>query len=207
MSGSERGGGVASLPPPQPRSPPLCRRELAKVQVLEREVGFLEDELKFHEGLQPASLLCKEVTNFVLAKPDPLVPITKKASRSSHFWKWLCCSATSCSNISWICCHRCPKIKMSRCFKCRDCNLCCGCSSCIIGCSIPNCHSSCCPCPDSRGCFKKPSCSCSCNCCTPNCCNPKCPSCRCRCCCCPRCPKVNCSNCTKTCCNPCYLCC
>nr|GMD57248.1 guanine nucleotide-binding protein subunit gamma 3-like [Ipomoea batatas] len=46
MSGSERGGGVASLPPPQPRSPPLCRRELAKVQVLEREVGFLEVTLR-----------------------------------------------------------------------------------------------------------------------------------------------------------------
>lgn len=40
--------GSASLPPPCPKSPPVYpdlygkRRELAKVQMLEREIGFLE---------------------------------------------------------------------------------------------------------------------------------------------------------------------
>ncbi|WRX33144.1 hypothetical protein QQP08_025631 [Theobroma cacao] len=64
-----RAGGsssVRSLPPPCPKSPPDYpdlygkRREAAKVQVLEREISFLEEELKSVEGLQPASRCCKE---------------------------------------------------------------------------------------------------------------------------------------------------
>ncbi|RAL51151.1 hypothetical protein DM860_005507 [Cuscuta australis] len=78
MAGS--GGGVPTLPPPQPKSPPRYpdlygkRRELARVQMLEREIGLLQEELKFVDRLQPASSSCKEVTDFVLAHPDPLLP-------------------------------------------------------------------------------------------------------------------------------------
>ncbi|KAK7328808.1 hypothetical protein VNO77_22932 [Canavalia gladiata] len=63
------------------------RREMARVQMLEREISFLEEELKSSEGLQPASRCCKEITEFVVANSDPL---TKKNRRSSRFWKWLC---------------------------------------------------------------------------------------------------------------------
>ncbi|KAL9262264.1 Guanine nucleotide-binding protein subunit gamma 3-like protein [Drosera capensis] len=88
---------VPSLPPPRPRSPPPYpdlygkRRELAKLQMLEREKGFLEEELKFVEGLQPASRCCKEVADFVAAKSDPLILTKKQISRSCGLWRWLWC--------------------------------------------------------------------------------------------------------------------
>ncbi|CAK9159213.1 unnamed protein product [Ilex paraguariensis] len=71
---------LPSLPPPRPKSPPTYpdlygkRRELAKVQMLEREIGFLEEELKSVDGLQPSSRCCKEVADFVVANADPLLP-------------------------------------------------------------------------------------------------------------------------------------
>ncbi|RXH74811.1 hypothetical protein DVH24_029532 [Malus domestica] len=86
---------VPSLPPPHPKSPPQYpdlygkRRETARVQMLEREIGFLEDELKSVERLQPASRCCKEITDFVVANPDPLIPTNRKKRRSCRFWKWL----------------------------------------------------------------------------------------------------------------------
>ncbi|CAA0836845.1 Guanine nucleotide-binding protein subunit gamma 3 [Striga hermonthica] len=85
-------GTVTSLPPPEPKSPPELygrRRELAKVQLVEREIGFLEEELKSIEGLQLASRSCIEVVDFVTANVDPLIPSTKKTRRSCRFWKWL----------------------------------------------------------------------------------------------------------------------
>ncbi|KAE8653458.1 hypothetical protein Csa_007447 [Cucumis sativus] len=57
---------VSSLPPPSPKSPPEYpdlygkRREIANIQTLEREIGFLEDELKSLQSLQPVSICCKE---------------------------------------------------------------------------------------------------------------------------------------------------
>ncbi|KAG6739511.1 hypothetical protein POTOM_057112 [Populus tomentosa] len=87
---------VPSLPSPCPKSPREYpdlygkRREMAKVQMLEREIGFLEEELKSIQGLQPASTSCKEVTDFVMANSDPLMPTSRKKRRSSRFWKWLC---------------------------------------------------------------------------------------------------------------------
>ncbi|KAK6126758.1 hypothetical protein DH2020_039503 [Rehmannia glutinosa] len=95
MSGLKGNSSVPSLPPPQPKSPPEYpdlygkRRELAKVQMLEREISFLEEELKSIEGLQLASRSCKEVADFVIANADPLIPTTKKIRRSCRFWKWL----------------------------------------------------------------------------------------------------------------------
>ncbi|KAK2645207.1 hypothetical protein Ddye_020402 [Dipteronia dyeriana] len=86
---------VPSLPPPCPKSPPEYpdlygkRRETAKVQLMEREIGFLEEELKSIEGLHPASKYCKEVADFVLATSDPLIPMNRKNRRSCRFWKWL----------------------------------------------------------------------------------------------------------------------
>ncbi|OIW19351.1 hypothetical protein TanjilG_03485 [Lupinus angustifolius] len=71
---------IPSLPPPSPKSPPEYpdlygkRRESARVQMLEREISFLEEELKSVEGLQPASRCCKEMADFVIANSDPLLP-------------------------------------------------------------------------------------------------------------------------------------
>ncbi|KAF3615716.1 putative cation/calcium exchanger 4-like [Capsicum annuum] len=86
-------GGTASgpsLPPPCPKPPPQYpdlygkRRELAKVQMLEREIGFLEKELKSIEGLHPASRPCKEVTEFVSEHSDPLIPTCQTAVTAAH---------------------------------------------------------------------------------------------------------------------------
>ncbi|KAK8543167.1 hypothetical protein V6N12_015731 [Hibiscus sabdariffa] len=96
--GARSGGSsssVQTLPPPCPKSPPEYpdlygkRRETAKIQMLEREISFLEEELKSLEGLQPASRYCKEVTDFVMAKSDPLIPTSRKNRKSCRFWKWL----------------------------------------------------------------------------------------------------------------------
>ncbi|KAI4380806.1 hypothetical protein MLD38_006954 [Melastoma candidum] len=91
------GGGtvVPSLPPPSPRSPPEYpdlygkRREFAKVQMLEREIGFLQEELKTLEASQPASRCCKEVVDFSLGNSDPLILMFPKRSTSCGFWKWV----------------------------------------------------------------------------------------------------------------------
>ncbi|PPS17783.1 hypothetical protein GOBAR_AA02806 [Gossypium barbadense] len=95
-SGGSSSSSVPTLPPPCPRSPPEYpdlygkRREAAKTQMLEREISFLEEELKSVEGLQPASRFCKEVTDFVMANSDPLIPTSRKNRKSCRFWKWLC---------------------------------------------------------------------------------------------------------------------
>ncbi|KAM1178806.1 hypothetical protein ACFX13_018378 [Malus domestica] len=117
---------VPSLPPPHPKSPPQYpdlygkRRETARVQMLEREIGFLEDELKSVERLQPASRCCKEITDFVVANPDPLIPTNRKKRRSCRFWKWLC--GMPCFSCSWIfccCCDGCSlHLEMPRCCDC-----------------------------------------------------------------------------------------
>ncbi|KAK2449776.1 guanine nucleotide-binding protein subunit gamma [Trifolium repens] len=57
---------VLSLSLPSPKAPPEYpdlygkRREMAKIQMLEREISFLEEELKSSEGFQPASKCCTE---------------------------------------------------------------------------------------------------------------------------------------------------
>ncbi|KAL5835640.1 hypothetical protein ACOSQ3_015196 [Xanthoceras sorbifolium] len=220
---------VPSLPPPCPKSPPEYpdlygkRRETAKVQMLEREIGFLEEELKSVEGLHPASRYCKEVADFVLANSDPLIPMNRKNRRSCRFWKWLC--GMPCFNfswISWICCCCCSGCSIPRQLpRCCDCNLCscnlCSsnlCSSNLCRCNLCNCHPCaccsipkcwCCSCPRSN-CCRKISCSrCCCifrfpSCPRCSCCQWKCPR--------PKFPKVRlCCSCKKTCCtcNPCCL--
>ncbi|XP_010520536.2 PREDICTED: guanine nucleotide-binding protein subunit gamma 3-like, partial [Tarenaya hassleriana] len=240
-----RGGGTAvappSLLPPRPKSPPAYpdlygkRREAARVQMLEREIGLLEAELKFIEGIPPASKYCKEVSDFVVANSDPLIPVQKKSRRPCRFWKWLC-SGIPCLNLLSFCCccqsecscHlRRPKCcDCDCCFRpnCCHCNCCrCSCPSCSDCCPKPSCSSCCCP--SFRGCC---SCSCCCSCpdmkkaccCVPKgCCSgwkwPSCPKsssccrCRCRCSSCFRCPKLRlsccCCNCKNPCSTPCCL--
>ncbi|KAK9282525.1 hypothetical protein L1049_005445 [Liquidambar formosana] len=98
----------SSLPSRSPESPLghpdlyWKRRKMAKVQVLEREIGLLEEELKSLEGLQPASRCCKELDDFIGAKPDPFTAVNQKVHKSNSFWKRLW--GKSCSKFPWICC-------------------------------------------------------------------------------------------------------
>ncbi|XP_028782757.1 guanine nucleotide-binding protein subunit gamma 3-like [Neltuma alba] len=212
-----------SLPPPSPKSPPKYpdlhgkRREIARVQMLEKEISVLQDELKFTEGLQPASTYCKELIDFVVANADPLLPTNKKKHRLyRRFWKWLCRMPSL--NLYWICCYCCDgcnlRLKLpQRCCKC--CKLCdCTCclpSSCSI-CVLPKWR--CFSCPKSNCC--KHSCRCQ-NCCIiPRCCKFDCPSspscctCKCSCSCsCPSCPVVNpcCCFMSRSCWKNCYCTC
>ncbi|RDX84672.1 Guanine nucleotide-binding protein subunit gamma 3, partial [Mucuna pruriens] len=77
-----RSSSLPSLPPPSPKSPPEYpdlygkRRDTARLHMLEREITFLEEELKSVEGLQPASRCCKEIADYVMANSDPLLPST-----------------------------------------------------------------------------------------------------------------------------------
>ncbi|XP_015889045.2 guanine nucleotide-binding protein subunit gamma 3 [Ziziphus jujuba] len=232
---------VPSLPPPCPKSPPEYpdlygkRRETAKVQMLEREIGFLEEELRSVERIQPSSTCCKEVADFVVANPDPLIPTNRKNRRSCRFWKWLC--EIPCFNFSWICCccyGGCSiRLEMPRCWDCCSCNCSpCACLTCPNCPSCPTCSClripkwqcwQCSSCLPSRCCKRI---SCSRNCCIfPICSWPECCCCRCKCkcnckCTRPKCPKVHpcnccscscsccscCCCCTKTCCNPFQLC-
>ncbi|GAU32994.1 hypothetical protein TSUD_358610 [Trifolium subterraneum] len=41
------------------------RKQMVKIQVLEREIGLLQEELTSLEGLQPASRCCKEVNSLL----------------------------------------------------------------------------------------------------------------------------------------------
>ncbi|MED6170642.1 hypothetical protein PIB30_117011 [Stylosanthes scabra] len=216
---SPKGSGVGSpkaptLPLPSPKAPPGYpdlygkRREISRLHMLEREISFLEEELKSSEGFQPASRCCKEIDDFVMAKADPLLPTKKKKSRSSRFWKWLCC--TPCSTLcSCLCCCCCCE---PRC-----------CDGCSKHLSLPSCsccqhlrQCSCCKCvtPKSNccrgsnsGCCKG-SCGCQ-NCCIPPSCKClSCCSCKCSCSCtCPTCPKLPQSCCCiKSCWSPCCCC-
>ncbi|XP_047318835.1 guanine nucleotide-binding protein subunit gamma 3-like [Impatiens glandulifera] len=112
----------SSSAPPSPKSPPPYpdlygkRRQLAKVQFLEREICILEEELKTLESMQLASKCCKELNDFLEGKMDPLLAINHKASGSSHFWKclrvkfgckWICCFSGGC------CCY--PRVPSSKC--------------------------------------------------------------------------------------------
>ncbi|KAH6807114.1 guanine nucleotide-binding protein subunit gamma [Perilla frutescens var. frutescens] len=85
--------------------------------MLEREIGFLEEELKSVERIPPASRSCKEVADFVIGNVDPLIPTIKKTRRSCRFWKWLC--GVCCFDISWNCCCSCSwDLGMPRCSDC-----------------------------------------------------------------------------------------
>ncbi|WOL06536.1 hypothetical protein Cni_G15270 [Canna indica] len=71
---------VAPSPKSPPRYPDLCgrRRLQLELQILNREIGFLEEELQSLEGIQHVSRWCKQVNDFVGLKPDPLMPMEDK---------------------------------------------------------------------------------------------------------------------------------
>uniref|UniRef100_A0A7N0V020 Guanine nucleotide-binding protein subunit gamma 3-like n=1 Tax=Kalanchoe fedtschenkoi TaxID=63787 RepID=A0A7N0V020_KALFE len=185
----------SSLPPPTPKSPPKYpdlygkRREAARLQTLNREIGLLQEDLKFVDGLHPASMYCKEVVDFVVSAADPLTPSDKKDHKSHRIWNWLC--KLTCFDLSWLCCYHCsPQFQVPKFGCCEPCNCTrphlehgCSCSfhksSCRTDCSY----------------FVCPSCShCFCTewgCSVPNCA-----------------PRVFCHcNCIKKCCNLCDICC
>ncbi|XP_060668869.1 guanine nucleotide-binding protein subunit gamma 3 isoform X5 [Ziziphus jujuba] len=60
---------IPKSPPPPPPPPGLDlygkRRQMVKLQVLEREIGLLQEELKSLDGLQPASRSCRELDTFI----------------------------------------------------------------------------------------------------------------------------------------------
>ncbi|KAL6656085.1 hypothetical protein ACP70R_006911 [Stipagrostis hirtigluma subsp. patula] len=88
-------GQEAAMQAPRPKSPPrypdLCgrRRLQLELQILNREIDFLKDELQSLEGVQPVSRSCKEVNEFVGTKQDPLIPIKKKKHRSCRLFWWI----------------------------------------------------------------------------------------------------------------------
>ncbi|XP_073047211.1 guanine nucleotide-binding protein subunit gamma 3-like [Primulina eburnea] len=198
MEGLSGSGLVSALPPPRPKSPPEYpdlygkRRVLAKIQMLEKEIGSLEEELKSADGFQQASRSCKEIVEFVTSNADPLMPTsrTKEIRRPHGFGKWLC--GVSCFNISGICTTD-PEIPP--CSKC-------GCSGLCVTCRVPkftcgSCltterlnKSKCCwswCIPKFRSCI---TCSCSCIKCSAS----------------PKCLEVNFCSCYKNCCYPSYFC-
>ncbi|KAM7254454.1 hypothetical protein ACFE04_003834 [Oxalis oulophora] len=79
-----------------PKSPPGSfdlygkRRQIIKLQSLEREIGLLQEEVKFVQTLQPSSRCCKELDDFIGANPDPLIATTNlEIQQSSGFLKRL----------------------------------------------------------------------------------------------------------------------
>ncbi|KAL5219815.1 hypothetical protein ABZP36_024528 [Zizania latifolia] len=189
--------GEAPRPKSPPRYPDLCgrRRLQLEVQILNREVGFLEQELQGLERIQPVSRCCKDVNEFVGAKTDPLIPINKRRHRSCSLCRWI--RSKWCTCLSCLCCWcRClPKPKMPSCFSCSCCS-CCDTSCCRPSCSCLNCRSSC-----YKGQQPSSCCKCQSSCCEgePSCCcgggrssclsvpAPSCPECSCGCVCsCPR---------------------
>nr|CAB3502858.1 unnamed protein product [Digitaria exilis] len=81
---------------PRPRSPPrypdLCgrRRLQLEVHILNRELGFLEEEIQGLERIQPVSRCCKDVNEFVSAKADPMIPVSKrKHGCGCNLFRWI----------------------------------------------------------------------------------------------------------------------
>ncbi|XP_058108617.1 guanine nucleotide-binding protein subunit gamma 4-like isoform X2 [Magnolia sinica] len=233
---------MTTLPAPTPRSPPRYpdlygkHRKQAELQVLNREIGFLEEELQSLEGLQPASRCCKENQKFhrsfrickwlrcghssnpVLTYVGTLVAQSQQNDPSCTCWPTLK-RMKSCFNLSWLCCFSgCTfhlKWPACTCDPARYCKCCC---------RLPDCRSlpHCCRCRCRCRCHCRP-CCCSCSClekCWTSCCilpRLSCPDCSCSCewscpkctkvCCCPKCTKVCCCpKCTRNCCIPCCLC-
>ncbi|XP_020571360.1 keratin-associated protein 4-6-like [Phalaenopsis equestris] len=211
---------AAPSPKSPPRYPDFCgrRRLQLEVQILNREIGFLEEELQSLEGLQPVSRCCKEFEEFVGSKPDPLVPIVKKRQSSCRLWKWL--RSVICFPISLLCCSCCQK--RTHCSCCSPPTDCCSshCQHPCPRCCISHCPSQQCnflPCSSFFNCCNITSpCPSSCSCahlpirrlppCFSSTCNPKSPFCHLpHCCCChppetsccrkPQCPACDLSSC------------
>ncbi|XP_024971509.1 guanine nucleotide-binding protein subunit gamma 3-like isoform X2 [Cynara cardunculus var. scolymus] len=140
------------------------RRQIAKVQVLEREIGLIQEEIKSLGEVELASRCCKEIDEYVEVTPDPLIALNQIRNRSRNFWKNLRRKIGS-----MLCCCGC----------CKTTTICCSCRSAADGgccccsghqektrtperCNCPriSCHCSCKPsCPKCSVCCCKP-CSC-----------------------------------------------
>ncbi|XP_031498849.1 guanine nucleotide-binding protein subunit gamma 3-like [Nymphaea colorata] len=185
-----------SLRGPCPRTPPSYPdlygkyRLQKQIQILNREIGFLEEELTSLDGLPPASRFCKEVEDFVREHPDPLVPIKRTIRRSHRIWRILrvvfCCNL-SCFRYGSGCSIGVPKsfdCNVTKCWRWCCAAYCCTCKPCYV---LPNC-------PDCRCC--KPDCTCTlpdCSCCAPECgCLPDCSTC-CYC----KLPRASCPSCRR----------
>ncbi|XP_010685299.1 guanine nucleotide-binding protein subunit gamma 3 isoform X2 [Beta vulgaris subsp. vulgaris] len=156
---------------PMPKSPPgyidlyAKRRHQAKLQVLEREIDFLQEELKSLEKVQPTSRCCEEINDFVAAKPDPFVAEYQKSNSNqsgcSCSWRRIsgCCRSDKEHQQQARkkhCCLRencCPKcccgFKGCSCFSQKCCLLklcssnCCKaklCSNCVLDCCCSCCQ-------------------------------------------------------------------
>ncbi|XP_015583997.1 guanine nucleotide-binding protein subunit gamma 3-like isoform X2 [Ricinus communis] len=161
-----------------PKSPPGVldlygkRRQLVKVQILEREIGLLQEELKSVEDLEPASRSCKELNDFIIgAKSDPLVSMNEETHKSHLCWKRFCapwiCGFSGCQPHLKMakCCACCPlsnsQLNLCSCTEKPACQHCCKCTG--LSCPrLSHCcfSSSLCNCPKMNLC-----CSCSNNCC------------------------------------------
>ncbi|KAK1307555.1 Guanine nucleotide-binding protein subunit gamma 3 [Acorus calamus] len=171
---------------PKPKSPPkypdLCGRHRRQVQIqsLNREIGFLQEELQSLEVIKSASKCCKEVDEYVTSNADPLIPVIRRVRRSARIWKCLRANLLCCFNFSCCFCRAkgctccgLPKCCNNHCYGCHgccrcNCNCCCwDLSSCFRPCCIPKCSLPSMSCPEyTCGCI------CSCPKCTKACCLP-----------------------------------
>ncbi|XP_074288491.1 uncharacterized protein LOC141613638 isoform X2 [Silene latifolia] len=144
---------------PRPKSPPgyvelySKRRQHAKLQILENEISYLQEELKSLEDVQPTSRSCKELNEYLTAKSDPLIAVgNQKTSKSDGSGKrtrskspWKCClsgccktneannqqmTSKSCCCARDHCCMKCNGFKNLTCFpqNCCKFKLCSDCS-------------------------------------------------------------------------------
>ncbi|XP_028752201.1 guanine nucleotide-binding protein subunit gamma 3 isoform X1 [Neltuma alba] len=140
--------------PLSPRSPPPPglldfygkRKQMVKIQVLEREIALLQEELKSLEGLHPASRCCKELDTFVGSGSDPFTSTNQTISKSHGFWKHTRLRLLGLVSLPWVCCSRCclaPRRTLKgccrsggRCWKTKTVRCCCNvvkpCGNCLV---------------------------------------------------------------------------
>ncbi|CAH1425433.1 unnamed protein product [Lactuca virosa] len=112
------------------------RRQAARVQVIEREIGLLQDEIKSLGSIGLASSSCKELDDFIDATPDPLIAINPMSGGSKNFLKifgrkfsclsWMCCFCGTCCGSHISCC--CDVKKSCSWRLCKCCTISCRCS-------------------------------------------------------------------------------
>ncbi|XP_076954933.1 guanine nucleotide-binding protein subunit gamma 3-like [Bidens hawaiensis] len=164
MGETSNGSSSSSMSPVSVSSPSIVyvdlygkRRQLAKVQVLEREIGVLQDEIKSLAELELASRCCKELEDFVEATPDPLIAVNQSRGRRRSCWKnfWrkigsliqcCCCCSTKGDCTCFPCAKDCcrggrKKACSSGCCKCPEITCGCSCDSTCPKCSVCCCNS------------------------------------------------------------------
>ncbi|XP_054782395.1 guanine nucleotide-binding protein subunit gamma 3-like isoform X2 [Prosopis cineraria] len=172
--------------PLSPKSPPPPglldfygrRKQMIKIQVLEREIALLQfqltkrssvsylhvycpqEELKSLEGLHPASRCCKELDTFVGSGSDPFTPTSQRITKSHSFWKHIRLSLLCLVSLPWVCRTRCVLPK-------RTVKVCCGRGCCMKTKTVRSCCNIVKRCAYCLVCF-------SCECCVHKCCHRRC---------------------------------